>query len=208
MTEIHVQPKKRSIWPWALGLAVALLLLWVVVDRNTGREELATGDVAPGTAAPDATRPVWVESERFIVFVRQPADFGDMNGAHEYTRTGLRYLASALDEVNRQGGASAPDVSPTIAALRVAAEELSEGAAAPEHARAAAPVFRQAAEAMTTVQRAHHADAADEVNAAREAAQGVSADRPLQEQADAVRAFFDRAVAALQAMGAPAPQAR
>lgn len=211
MEEIHVQRKERKLWPWALGIIAVLLLLFVIVDRDD-REEFAAGDVAsdplvPDRVAPDAAPLSWMESQRFIVYVRDTEpNFGDMNAAHTYTRNGLRYLASALEEITRQDRGSAPNLAPRIAALREGAETLREGAAAPGHADVVATVFTQAANAIADVQRARFPDASDEAAAVREAANRVNAQRPLLEQRDAVKGFFDSAVSAVRAMGAPEPQ--
>lgn len=209
MAEIHVQEKKRGTWLWILGIAAAALLIWVIVDRDD-REEFAAGDVAPAPAlAPPDNVVIWPETERFILFTRdQQPDFGDINAAHEYTRNGLRYLASSLEEITKQDGATEPNLRPRIASLREAAEAISERAAAPEHAAAIAPVFRQAADAMSDLQRARFPEAGDEVEAVRDAAGRVTAEQPLQQQRDAVKAFFDRAVEAVRAMGAPEPRGR
>ena len=212
MAEIHVQRKERKLWPWALGVVAVLLLLFVIVDRGD-REEFAMGDVAtdslvPDRAAPDAAPLTWIETQRFIVYARdtQP-NFGDMNAAHSYTRNGLRYLAAALEEITRNSRGTTPNVAPRIAALREGAETLREGAAAPGHADVVATVFKQAANAIADVQRAGFPDASDEADAVREAANRVNAGRPLLEQRDAVKSFFDSAVVAVRAMGAPEPQA-
>ena len=200
VAEIHVQRKERKLWPWALGIAALLLLLFVIVDRDDGAE-YAAGEVASDVG------PTWIESQRFIGYARdsQP-NFGDMNAAHEYTRNGLRYLASALDEIRRQDRTTAPNIEPRIAALREGAETLRAGAAAPGHADAVATVFNQAVSAITDLQRARFPGAGDEVEGMREAANRVSPERPLLEQRDAVKGFFDHAVSAVRAMGAPEPQ--
>ena len=211
MAEIHVQEKKRgSIWPWIIGAVALLALLWVFVDRDSG-DQYAAGDVdtsltssAPVTPA----APVWVETQRFIIFARDPQpEFGDMNAAHEYTRNGLNYLASALDEIAGQDAASQPNVQPTIAALRQGAEALRENADAPEHAAAADRVIDQAVDAIARLQQARFPEAANALTALRAAAGDINGTTPLQEQRDAIGAFFDRAAEAVQAMGAPAPQA-
>lgn len=208
MAEIHVQPKERTIWPWVLGFIAVLLLLWVVVDPR-GDEQTVAGDVEPGLANPPAAPVIpvaWVDTDRFLAYARdsQP-DFGDANRAHDYTRNGLTYLAGSLEEITRQDRSTEPNIQPSIAAMRQGAEALNESAAGPEHAAAVKRVLDQAVTAMNELQRARFPSASDAVNGLRDAANAVSGSQPLLEQEDEVREFFQRAAAAVQAMGAPAP---
>lgn len=209
MAELHVQEKRRSAWPWILGALFAVLLIWIVVERNDA-DEYATGDVVATPVAPaPAIAPAPVSSvdvDRFVVFATDPTpDFGNMNAAHTYTRNGLRYLASALDEVARSAPVTGQNIQPSIAALRQGAEALSEDAAGPEHAAALSRVINQAAEVMRELQRARFPESADEVSRVGDAARRISANEAILEQREAVREFFSRAATAVQSMGAPAP---
>lgn len=32
MADIDIQPKKKPIWPWIVGIIVAIIIIWVIVE--------------------------------------------------------------------------------------------------------------------------------------------------------------------------------
>jgi hypothetical protein len=204
MANIQAQPTPQRIWPWVLGIAVVLLIVLARRVRDTSSHALASGEVAPHVErGVERSR---AAAERFLRFVRdEPPNFGDMNAAHEYTRNGLGYLASALDEIIVVDGRSAPNIQTSVQALREGVGALRADAPAPRHAMAAKAAIDQAVQTMSELQRTHFPEARDEIDELSRAAERVAPGRPLLDQREAVQEFFDEAVTAIEAMGGPAP---
>jgi hypothetical protein len=74
------------------------------------------------------------------------------------------------------------------------------GPADQSYARTAYDVFASAADLMADLQRTRYTAVSNEVAQVRAAVQALRPDQPLEQQADQVRTFFDRAATALQAM--------
>ena len=215
MANIEIQRKQpHAVW-WILGLILlTLLLVWLFAGRN--REGIvggALGDDTLGIAAPPATTPlpgtaVGASADGavadYLTHVRGEGDFSDMGRAHAYTSTGLRLLASAIEQVARADTTGRASVEARLTTLRERAEALQRDPSSPQHARMTRDAFTAAADAMRELQRVRFPAAAGEVERARSAAEALSASRPLLEQRDAAHAFFQRAGDALQRMRAGA----
>jgi hypothetical protein len=59
VTEINIEKKQRSIWPWVLGLALLVLLFMLTRNRDDdvvagdARIDTVIADTSAGTVVPD-----------------------------------------------------------------------------------------------------------------------------------------------------------
>jgi hypothetical protein len=44
MAEIDIQPKKRPVWPWILGIIAAIIIIWIIL-RALDAQENKTGEI-------------------------------------------------------------------------------------------------------------------------------------------------------------------
>lgn len=208
MANIDIQRKRSQAWWWVLGLILLALLIWWLAARG-GRGELAGGDVGRdvglgvGAVAGTPGAPVSgvaVDIDPFLAHVRSEGDFTEMGRAHNYTATGIRLLADALDQLARADAAGKGTVTTNLQRLRQSAEALQRDPTSPRHAEMTRQAFTAAADVMSDVQQTRFPALANQVSEVREAATAVSPDRPLLEQREAVRTFFDRAANTLSVM--------
>lgn len=56
MARIDIERKKKSIWPWIIGLLVLLLLIWGISEMSDGGDEARElpAATAPATTGDDA----------------------------------------------------------------------------------------------------------------------------------------------------------
>lgn len=57
MAEINLKRKKRSIWPWIVGLILAILVMWVILkvlreDKAVEVEEVSSFNTNPADTLP------------------------------------------------------------------------------------------------------------------------------------------------------------
>jgi len=206
------------VWPWVL-LALAVLALFLLFMWNRGAphddevvvpiEPAAQQDVpagAPDFAQPAAeTPPAPAEVSVFVRFAEDTrADAAGLS--HDYTAEGLRQLAAALDAVSRTQAppSSAADASRHIAAMREWADAMQRDPKSLQHADHARAAFVSAAHAMEIL-GADRPGGDQAVQAVRESAEGIDAQRPMLEQVSQIETFFDRSAQALRTLSqAPA----
>lgn len=200
MAEIDIKRKERSVWPWVLiGIILLALLAWWVMSRrdrdpDAGVFPADTAQVGT-TAAPTATADGAVGE--FVRYSDEGRARGEMGVTHEYTATGIRRLAAALEDIaNRQQTRDAM-VSDRIPMLRNLADSLQATEDSPRHANHARSAFTIGADIITALRR-DDAGATDAARRAREAAESIQPTTPLLQQRRQVREFFDRAADALR----------
>jgi hypothetical protein len=215
--QVHVA-RRRPFWPWAL-LALAILALFLLFMWYRGAphddevvvpiEPLVQQDMpvsAPDTAQPAAQAPP--APAEVSVFVRFAEDTrADAAGlTHDYTAEGLRQLAAALDAISRTQAnlPTTTDASRHIAAMRKWADAMQRDPQSLQHADHARAAFVSAAHAMEIL-GADRSDGIQAVQAVRESAERMDAQRPMLDQATQIEDFFDRSAQALRTLSqAPA----
>ncbi len=217
MADINVERKSgMGIWPWIIGLIVLALLIWAL-SQMFGRDDQAAVTDRPVADTLATDRPVTEEPvasptgaaaippavEQFGAWVDRREAQDDMGRQHQFTITGLRQLADALESV-AQRHETRPAVQQSIQTVRQQADQLEQSdPAVARHANMTREAFTSAADAIATLQREHHAGVADaQVNQVREAAQAIDTGTPLLDQRERVQTFFDRARDAIRALAA------
>jgi hypothetical protein len=71
MAEIDIQPKKRPIWPWILGIIAAIIIIWIIVkaldhnnanDNNNANTNDTTGNVYNSPKTPTSYETVYISN--------------------------------------------------------------------------------------------------------------------------------------------------
>ena len=204
MTELHIERKERTTWPWILlGLLLVALLLWFLFGRTD--DGAAVADRTPpvltdSVPAADGGATLPGEVSEFVQFVdaRSAADAGV---AHDYTADGLRRLAGALGAVATGASVSGVDVEQRLTGIRERADAMQRDPASTQHALQAREAALLAGGLLQQMQAARAGTAESAPGPVNEAAQAISAERPLLEQVGEVQRFFEQAASALRALG-------
>ena len=203
MTELHIERKERSVWPWALlALALVALVVWFLVGRgDAGDDGVADRTAAVATdslpaAAGDATAlPASVVA--FVSFAEAPQS---ASPSHDYTSDGLRRLADGLGAVIERDTVDGVDAQARLGEIRERADAMQRDPTSREHALQAREAFLVVSSLMSRLQEGRDGAAAESVREVTDAASAVQADRPLLEQTTEVRRFFERSANALREM--------
>jgi len=207
MAEIRVERKEggSGIWPWIIGLLIAVAVLWFVFGRD--RTPATTGASTPDTAAPAApseaprSSPALAAVAAFSTFTESHGASGDESSQHDYTAGGIRRLADALASIAGSRGSSDPALASELDNMRSKADALESSADnSTMHADMARSAFSSATKVLTLMEsrfpglKSHVAQVA-------KAAAGLKPGPHLLEQQAAVQAFFDAARGALGEVG-------
>lgn len=205
MTQLHIERKERTAWPWVLlGLLLVALLLWFVFGRASDGAEVADRtppvltDSVPAAAAAGATMPA--ELSEFVQFVESRSS-ADAGVAHDYTAEGLRRLAGALGAVATGASVSGVDVEQRLTGIRERADAMQRDSTSTQHALQAREAALLAGGLLQQMQAARAGTAESAPGPVNEAARAISAERPLLEQVSEVQRFFEQAASALRALG-------
>lgn len=204
MTQLHIERKERTAWPWVLlGLLLVALLLWFVF----GRADTDEGAVA------DRTPPVLTDSAPVAAAVAMPAELSEFvrfvdtrsgaeaGAAHDYTADGLRRLADALGAVATSASVSGVDVDQRLTGIRERADAMQREPTSTQHALQAREAAMLAGGLLQQMQAARAGTVESAPGPVNDAAQAISAERPLLEQVSEVQRFFEQAASALRALG-------
>lgn len=201
MTEIRVERKERSALPWVLvGVVLLALLAWWIFARSPDDGPLGIGaaDTAAPAGAGTAAGALPTAAEVFVQWVDDRRAQSAMGPEHEYTATGIRHLASALQAIAQPNAGA--NVERELAAIRAQADTLQRNAASTQHANYTRRAFVSLGALMSSMQQERFPDAAADVEEVRRRAEAVRADQPLLDQRAGVQEFFDRAAAAVRRM--------
>lgn len=214
MADIDIQEKRRSAWPWIIGLLGLVLVVWVAAEMLDGpddeyvaaditaEEEAYTPPAAPEPTGTDAGMPS--EVTRFEERCAAGSTTRDeMSLDHAYVEACVTQMTEALNAVIERGTVSDEPLSEQLADLRSRAEQLTANRESTEHSAYLRNVFDGAAALIARIEETREAGAdALERRSTRvqDAAESFSTDRPLMEQRSEVAAFFDEAAGALRAM--------
>lgn len=202
MAEIEIQRKKPPIWPWILGALVLVALLWFLVDQ-TGQREPDQDTVANITGiepAAEPTGPMLNEVQQFVTFVRENQPTEEMGLNHEYTSTGIRNLADALNAIAKQTDNHNDQIEQKHEELLQMADQIQKDPESTQHANVIRDAFTTSADLMEQLQRNLYPHLNDQVAEVRQAAQSVDPGNLTLDQKIDVKQFFERASDAVQAM--------
>lgn len=190
MAEIHVQQKRTSAWPWIIAALLVIGALALLFGRNGDRETVAfdsdTADVVDAPAA--AERSAGAAAGGFTAWRASNPIENAMGREHEYIADGLREIADNIEELDTNDALQSQAES-----IRSSADALQEEQQSQRHSEMARQAFETVSSALSSL-----ATGASGVAAQLEQAAGeIHPERPLMEQTEAVRTFFDRAEQAL-----------
>jgi hypothetical protein len=209
MAEIEIQRKKPPIWPWILGALVLVALLWFLVDQAGQRspdQTTATATTAtttsPRTTAPptDPTSPMLPEVREFVTFVRQGEATEEAGLYHEYTSTGIRNLADALNAIAHRTDNHNDRINQKHQQLHQMADKIQQDPHSTRHANIIRDAFTTSADLMEQLQRNLYPQLDDQVAEVRQAAQSLNPQDLTLDQKDDIQRFFERASNAVEAM--------
>ena len=204
MAEIEIERRANRTWLWVLLALLALALVWwFAVQRHDEPSVVGTNAVAPtvastGEAVPNGMTDAGVE--RFLAHVEQGPMTGDADLSHEYVAEGVRRLATAVSDLAVRDTLGGTALGRQTAALNTLAAQLQDEPRSTAHGDLARAALLSGADLLGEIQRGRFPAAADDVAAARRAAESVLRERPMLEQRQAVREFFTRAANAVRAM--------
>ena len=214
MAEIRVQRKGPSGWLWMLGFVATVVLVWVLVatfpaddsipatTQRAGEAPSTVPETAPTSGISGAPLPAVAE---FLTFKDAPVG-SPVGPAHEYTADGIRRLTRALDAVIETETVAGSAIRDRLTDWRAKAGRIQADPQAVGHANQVRDVFTGAADLLSAVQQDRWPNSAHlkaSIDETRQAAAAIDASRPLLDQTDKVKAFFDRAGATFVAMPAP-----
>ena len=197
MANIDIQPRQRTTWPWILAAVgvLALLLWWIFGMRNSDPNPVVAEADSVITDAGSVGLPTAVDA--YVRFVDSTRAGTAMGVDHEFTATGIRNLAAALEAVAQRGGA---DVQRELTTLRQQADTLQRDPRSTEHAGHTRTAFVTLAGVMAAIQQARFPDMEADIGNVKAAAERLDASRPLLQQREAVQSFFDRTATAVRRM--------
>ena len=207
MADIDIQEKRRSFWPWIVGLLGLVLVFWVATEGLVDDgDDLST--IAPATEeqATEPGQPVTANEPAEVTRLAEEctarADTGDdvaLEGS--YIEQCIGHLTSAIDAVIDRNAVNQTALSEELASYRSSTEQLTENTDSPEESGQIEAVFDGAAALIARIE--------DTRNGARDllerrsalvqaAADAFSADRAVAEQRPEIDSFFREAAAALR----------
>ena len=186
MADIDNQNKKGggALWPWVLGLLAVAALIWAIAG--------GFGDDTPGLSGEISD-----EVEEYVSFIEGEPEMGR---THEYTATGLRHLADALDAVVETVSEGDAEIEATRDKLVEHADRIQQDPQAGTHARTVQEAFTAATDLMGQLEEKRFSGLDEEVSQAEQAAQALDPAGQLLEQQPEVERFFTAAKDVLQQM--------
>ena len=207
MADIDIQEKRRSFWPWIVGLLGLVLVFWVATDVLVDDgEDLST--IAPATEE-QATEPVQpvagsepAEVTRLAEECTARAAAGDDVALEDgYIEACIGHLTSAIVAVIDRNALNQTELSAELASYRSSAEQLTESTDTPEQSGQIEEVFDGAAALIARIEDTRNGtgDLLERRSAlVQAAADAFSADRAVAEQRAEIDSFFREAAAALR----------
>lgn len=210
MAEMEIQRKKRPIWPWVLGLALLIALVWIgaeMLGDDDAEDPYATAPAAVGdgvaidspmvAASADGSQAV----QQFRSTCGTPAAFReDMDQSHAKVAQCVKALAGALSAtVGRDTVGGAP-LAQRLDTLRQKADRLTREAGSAQHANQLGAAMNEALQVMDRVAETR-TDVSSElrthISAMRTAANDFGRNELLLEQKRSAGSYFEHAAMAL-----------
>ncbi len=206
MAEIEIQKKKNNnIWPWIIGLIIAAILVWLLIeafdDDNIDDEPATTTETIgsePGAVAiisdemPD-------EVEEYVTFAQQETD-GEMDLSHAYTSEGIMKLAAALDALVEQKDIEGAEIDAKRSKMKRKANFIRQNEASTQHADSIKSAFAAATDLMMSIQQANYPNMNQQVNEVKTAADAIQPSEMTLNQKNSVKTFFEKSSQVVESM--------
>ncbi len=207
MAEIHIEKKKKPIWPWILGALLLAVVIWIVVDSTNSKDDSQRQVVTTQTTRQQEdfyTDQQEIQNtdavDDFINFVQEGNAREDMDIDHEYTAEGIRLLSVALNDVVNQLGVDDVNMQQKKENLNRKADQIQKNPTSTQHADTLKSAFISSAEIMSNIQKEHFPNLNSQVNNISETAQAIDPNTQTLNQKHNVKAFFSSAAQALHEM--------
>lgn len=213
MADLERERRKRPVWPWLLGLALLVALIWMGAEMLGDDEPEDTFATAPAAvdeepmAAPDAAastidRPADVEQFRSTCGTASTVR-DEMDPSHAHEARCLSQLAAAVAASTERDTVRDEPLEQRLNTLRQNAQSLTQDPESTGHAAQLREAFQEAASVLERVAETRE-DVGEElrthVSQLREAADDFERNELLLEQKRAAAEFFEHAAAALDVL--------
>ncbi|MDQ3190841.1 MAG: hypothetical protein M3Q58_04535 [Bacteroidota bacterium] len=190
MTEIHVQKKKKPVWPWVVGLILIVVVILLLVDNGAQKKaEMAVTE-----------REIPEEVTDYILYVRQTDASDTMNIHHEYTSEGIQKLASALEALVDEINSQEVEMDEKKDRLNQIADYIQKNPQQLTHSDSIRAAFELASDIIVTIQQAHFPEVSEDVQNLQSAATAVNPGTPTLDQSAQIEGFFEESASALDAL--------
>lgn len=223
MADIRIEKKETSgsILPWLLGLAVAALAVWGILEAfDEGEELLVENEVEEVAVADRGAEIVENQPSTYTLvdfedealgdeFVDLASDYeaftvdmdGEMGLDHDFSSGALTKLANTTAALAQAHGLGAEaDVADNKALIKSNADAIMRDPYAGTHGDMIGEAAVAIAGILETVQRVAYPEYADAVAEVRSAAEGISGETLALDQKEQIRDFFGKARVAVKAM--------
>lgn len=209
MAEIKIEKKDRKpVWPWIVGIILALIVIWIVVETVDDDNETITRTRTETVGTQQNVADADTQEEQGIAgvdeyssYIADNADAAEMGMDHEYTANGIRLLSDALSDIVNRVDADV-NIQQKNDELRNKADEIQRDPQSTQHANKIRDAFMTSADLMSDLQNNHFQNLDDEVSNVQETAEAVDPNVETLNQKANVQAFFASADQALQQMSA------
>jgi hypothetical protein len=202
MAEIHIQKKKRSVWPWLLGiLLVAAVILYILFTLEGTREidiDVPFSSDTTGENLNDSLSAAikYEAVNEYITFVRDSSSIIDKGNAKEFTSNGLRLINSALSSVLQEDSAANKNIVNQNDSLRKYAEELMKKSNDGKQGVIVKKSFITVSDIFNSIyMKKNSVD--NRINNLEEIAQSIR-NKELNDQKDVIKRFFEKSGEILQ----------
>ncbi|HET6245194.1 MAG: hypothetical protein H0V01_12005 [Bacteroidetes bacterium] len=190
MAEIHIQKKKKPVWPWVIALILIIVVILLLVDN--GEQRVIDSDLAK-TEVPE-------EVTDYIKYVRQTDPEEKMDQSHEYSSQSILKLASALDALVNETNSETAEIKEKKEQLKQTAQNIQKDPQSLAHADSLRSAFELASDIIVAVQEEHFPEVSNEVQNLKSTARAVDPNTPALKQGTQIIDFFEEAAFALDAM--------
>ncbi len=207
MAEIHIQKKKKPVWPWILGaIVMAAIVIWAITgtdndnrqDQTIANQPVQEQQTETYTDQQDQQRVDAVDD--FVTFVQEGNAREEMDIDHKYTSEGIRLLAVALSDMADQLGADDLNIQQKKDELKLKADRIQKDPNSTQHADTIRSAFKISAELMDEIQKENFPNLENQVSNVKETAENVDPNTQTLNQKENVKAFFSSSAQALSEM--------
>lgn len=196
MAEIHVEKKKRPVWPWILAILLAAAVIWIIADDkdNEIENEISTvqSEEQDQMNRQDQDRYKETEQNAATAYVNFIEESGDkVTKSHEYSHQALTHLSNALDEIAQNNNVSLENKK-DLDKLKQQADKLMKEKSSTQHANILADAFQSAAQIINNIQKEQFPDLKKQADEVTDAANKMKPNVVVTNQKDAVKGFFEK----------------
>lgn len=204
MAEIHIEKKRKPIWPWIFGLLLIMGGIWFAIESSNDHSPtfnpspVVSSDTASHDQQSDLSESE--EIEEFVIFVNENKDSEETGLDHAFTAEGIRLLSSALvnitNKVNPQNG----ELQQKNQELQKKADQIQRDQSSTQHVDTIKSAFNAAVGIMDDLQKNHFPDLKEQVAQVKNKSEDIDPNTLTLEQKEKIKAFFSSSSEALQAM--------